>query len=116
MKTRYCRRCGAPITNSAHALYCPTCRKIVTQERISARREAYNAYRRKRYAEKKKMAELQQETPPENVCVTSASERYRRMSLREVSAECARLHLTYGQVQVMAERGTLPKDFGLGVN
>lgn len=41
------------------------------------------------------------------------SDRWAKMSLREISEECARFHLTYGQAQVMAQNGTLPEDFGL---
>ena len=40
------------------------------------------------------------------------SKRFYKMSLRAVSAECARLHLSYGEAQVMAKNGTLPDDFG----
>lgn len=38
--------------------------------------------------------------------------RFKKMSLREISAECARLHISYGQAQIMAYNGTLPESFG----
>lgn len=41
------------------------------------------------------------------------ADRWKRMSWKEISAECARLHLTYGRAQVMAQNGTLPEDWGL---
>lgn len=111
MKIRYCKQCGDPITDSVHAWYCPKCRKLREKARQEANKERYNFNRQKKYAEKKYGKKPKTETPLDNI--TSASERYRRMSLREISAECARLHLTYGQAQVMAQSGTLPNDFGL---
>lgn len=44
-----------------------------------------------------------------------AKTRWKLMTLSEVEAECLRLHLTYGQVQAMAQNNALPKDFGKGV-
>lgn len=44
----------------------------------------------------------------------AASERWKRMSWKEITVECARLHLTYGQAQQMYYNNTLPEDFGLG--
>ena len=41
-----------------------------------------------------------------------AQRRWEEMSWKELSAECARLHLSYGQAQVMAMNGTLPDGFG----
>lgn len=43
-----------------------------------------------------------------------ATRRFYKMSLREVSAECARLHISYGQASLMAQNGTLPEEFGKG--
>ncbi|MBQ8808638.1 MAG: hypothetical protein IJZ81_04960 [Clostridia bacterium] len=112
MKIRYCRRCGTPITNSAHALYCTTCREIVKKERISINRDAYNARRRKRYAEKKLKQGFQGKVS-ENVCVASASKRFAKMSLAEISLECARLLISYGKASQLAMNNMLPEDFGL---
>lgn len=41
--------------------------------------------------------------------------RWKQMTLAEAEKECLRLHITYGQAQVMAELGTLPKEFGKGL-
>jgi hypothetical protein len=53
-------------------------------------------------------------TPPKskNWQNLKAKTRWKAMTLSEVEAECLRLHLSYGQVQVMAQNNTLPKDFG----
>lgn len=40
------------------------------------------------------------------------SQRWEYMTLTEISAELARLHLSYGQAQVLKERRELPFDFG----
>lgn len=45
----------------------------------------------------------------------SSLHRWEKMTLSEVETEGLRLHLTYGQLQVMAQNNTLPKDFGKGV-
>lgn len=42
----------------------------------------------------------------------SASDRWKLMSWEQISAECSRLHITYGQAQTMLTQGTLPEDFG----
>lgn len=41
-------------------------------------------------------------------------ERWERMTWLELSAELARLHIKYGQAQVLKLQGKLPDDFGLG--
>lgn len=40
------------------------------------------------------------------------SERWGLMTLEQISAECARLHISYGKAQTMQLQGTLPEDFG----
>ena len=40
-------------------------------------------------------------------------ERWERMSWQELTAELARLHIKYGQGQVLKQQGKLPDDFGL---
>lgn len=45
----------------------------------------------------------------------SAIHRWEKMTLSEIEAESLRLHLSYGQLQAMAQNNTLPKDFGKGV-
>lgn len=45
----------------------------------------------------------------------SASERWKLMSLEQVSAECKRLKISYGKAQTMQMQGTLPEDFGKDV-
>lgn len=52
--------------------------------------------------------------PPERNDIPEASKRFKQMSFRDISAECARLHITYGQASVMAQNGTLPESFGKG--
>ena len=44
-----------------------------------------------------------------------AQRRWEKMSWKELSAECARLHLSYGQAQQLYYSGTLPEDFGKDV-
>lgn len=39
-------------------------------------------------------------------------ERWERMSWQELTAELARLHIKYGQGQVLKQQGKLPDDFG----
>lgn len=39
-------------------------------------------------------------------------ERWKKMTWKDISGECARMHLSYGQVQQMYYNGTLPEDFG----
>ncbi len=41
-----------------------------------------------------------------------AQRRWERMTWKEISAECARLHISYGQAQQLYYSGTLPPDFG----
>lgn len=114
MKIRYCRRCDTPITNSAHALYCPKCREIVKKERISARRDAYNAWRRKRYAEKKQGTKPVTETPPKVLTgMSPASRRWATMSWYDLCKELDYYKLKYRDAQLMAQNNTLPEDFGL---
>lgn len=45
----------------------------------------------------------------------SASDRWKLMSLEQISAECSRLHISYGKAQTMMMQGTLPEDFGKDV-
>lgn len=42
------------------------------------------------------------------------SQRWELMTWKELSAELARLHLSYGQAQVLKDRRELPFDFGEG--
>ena len=39
-------------------------------------------------------------------------ERWEFMTLTEISAECLRYHITYGQAQSLQQRRQLPADFG----
>ena len=50
----------------------------------------------------------------EITAIPSSSKRFAKMSLREISAECARYHISYGKASMMAQNGTLPEDWGLG--
>ena len=64
-------------------------------------------------AEKKKKVNENPKIPQWNKL--SSKHRWEKMTLSEVEKECLRLHITYGQAQVMADNGTLPKDFGKGL-
>lgn len=44
--------------------------------------------------------------------LNKSQQRLKKMSWKEIDAECLRLHISYGQVQVMALRDELPEDFG----
>lgn len=46
--------------------------------------------------------------------IMTPCQRWEYMSLTEISAELARLHLSYGQAQVLKDRRELPLDFGEG--
>ena len=97
-----CVYCGKEfIPNSSSAKYCSEeCRK---EGKRDALRKKVSAHDRNPGAESKKKTEKK----------SPAQLRWEKMTWKEISAECARFHLTYGQVQVMAMRGTLPEDFGL---
>ena len=109
MKARYCIWCNKPITNSAHALYCPKCRE-------QARRET-----RKRVDEKKKLKrrlnkELQNRKTEAFKPVTKlspASERWAKMSWFDLTKELLHYKMSYPESQVAAKNNTLPEDFGL---
>ena len=97
-----CVECGEPfVPRSGSARYCSP--------------ECFAAARIRR-TKKYEVVAPHQPTTTQGSPESEAVRRYRKMSLREVSAECKRLHLTYGQAQTMADMGTLPCDFGLGVN
>lgn len=101
---RVCPICGMMFIPSAYQQkYCgETCAK----EAIRSRKYTYpsDEERKKPCA---KTGKQKKEKP-----MSAASGRWERMSWKEISAECARLHITYGQAQVMAMNGTLPEDFG----
>ena len=97
-----CAYCGKEfIPNSSSAKYCSDeCRKEGKRETL---RKKVSAHDRNLGAESKKKTEKK----------SPAQQRWEKMSWKEISVECARFHLTYGQAQVMAMNGTLPEDFGL---
>lgn len=105
LKYYNCEICGKDFIPSAdkQKYYCKTCR-----EKAQAREKSSYKYE----PDKKPQKEVKPKAP--NIARSLASQRWAKMSLREISAECARFHLTYGRAQVMAQNGTLPEDWGLG--
>ena len=68
-----------------------------------------------RHQRYKKSVVVATQTPKvEEKPLTAASERWKRMSWKEISAELARLNISYGVAQQMYYNNTLPEDFGLG--
>ena len=111
MKTRYCIWCNTPITHSAHALYCPKCR-------VAARKETFKRTEEKRKIKRRLKREYKkygtgEPKPLAEINFNPAALRWKQMSWKELTAECARFHLSYGQSQVMAYNGTLPENWGL---
>ena len=106
---KICEKCGKEFTTTVkqQKYCCEECAKKGMLERQAQRRSVY------RQLEEEEKRREQAEKIPQMPSPETALGRFLRMSLREVSAECARLHLTYGQVQVMAAEDKLPEDFGL---
>ena len=42
----------------------------------------------------------------------TSAERWKMMSLREISVACAKCNISYGKAQVMYQNNVLPEDFG----
>lgn len=94
-----CAECGKMfIPGSGSARYC----SVECQAAVKSRRK---------YKEDNPSVSCA-DTSPAMGGSSSAARRFYRMSLREVSAECARLHISYGQASLMAQNGTLPEEFG----
>ncbi len=125
---KFCRKEFTP-TTSASKFCCDECR--LEYYRLKYRKSAGICETcgevlpkgKKKYCSKKCFAastksfecvvsELPPAEPEEKKARPAASKRWAKMSLREISAECARFHLTYGEAQVLMERGELPDDFG----
>ena len=98
-KERECRECGKKFyTACGSKVYCSEkCREAAEKRRKKEQEDA-----------KKAAAEIKRQKQ------SPAQRRWERMTLREISAECARLHISYGRAQVMAAQDRLPEDFGLG--
>lgn len=71
-------------------------------------REKAAALRTKKYNDE---TEVKKEISPQPK-LNKSQQRLKKMSWKEIDAECLRLHISYGQVQVMALRDELPEDFG----
>ena len=99
-----CEYCGNEFTpNSSSAKYCSAeCRKEGKREALRSAKCKCN-----------KNVDIEKPTKENTEKKSPAQRRWEKMSWKELSTECARLHLTYGQAQVMAMNGTLPEDFGL---
>lgn len=61
---------------------------------------------------KKGPAEVIVKPKKKAVKTSPASQRFAKMSLREISEECARLHISYGKASLMAMNNMLPENFG----
>lgn len=69
--------------------------------------------RKAQYSKNKKEIVVNSERPKKKTAkISPASQRFAKMSLREISEECARLHISYGKASLMAMNNMLPKDFG----
>ncbi len=104
IQPKACASCGKEFTpNSNYAKYCSNeCRREGTRRAWKSGKYQYD---KDDGIEKPKKENSAKKSP--------AQRRWEKMSWKELSAECARLHLSYGQAQVMAMNGTLPEDFGL---
>lgn len=104
-KSRICGICGNVfIPTTGQQRYCnEDCSKEATRRRNI------------KYVPVDRKKPQAEEPKPQKQNTSTASERWAKMSLKEISAECARYHLTYGRAQVMAENGTLPEDWGLHI-
>ncbi len=95
---------------------CPICSKEFKPNCSSQKycsKECNTEARHQRY---KKSVVVAAQTPKVEKMkpASDASERWARMNWTELTTECARFHITYGQAQQMFYNGTLPEDFGLG--
>lgn len=72
----------------------------------------YNlSHKRRHYYRLKKNIPVESEKPKKKINRTP-EQRWRNMSLEDITAEGLRLHKTYGQLQSMYYNGILPDDFG----
>lgn len=114
MKTRYCKRCNTPITDSVHAWYCPEHREIAKRERIERAEEVKKLKRRLRNDYKYNKNHGIEPTPPKELRGTSrAARRWATISWYDLCKELDYFKLKYREAQLMAQQGTLPEDFGL---
>ena len=116
MKTRYCRICNAPITDSVHAWYCPKHRETAKKEREKRAWKKQQIKRRLKREYPYNKSYGIDDASPRNIRqqnFSSASLRWANMPWEELTEELARYHLSYGQAQIMAYNDTLPEDFGL---
>ena len=106
-QTKNCVVCGAEfMPRKTNQVTCgkPECKRTYSRKRVYRYKKPGNEKvvvqkKKKRYTAK----EWENLTP---------SQRWELMTWKELSAELARLHLTYGQAQVLKERRELPFDFG----
>ncbi|MBE7032928.1 MAG: hypothetical protein E7406_01725 [Ruminococcaceae bacterium] len=69
--------------------------------------------RKAQYSKNKKEIVVNSERPKKKTAkISPASQWFAKMSLREISEECARLHISYGKASLMAMNNMLPEDFG----
>ena len=94
---------------------CEECGEVFTPANSVQKYCSNQCYLESQYRSKRKPRALEEERKPKapKRKMSPASKRFAKMSLREISAECARLHISYGKAQVAATNNTLPEDWGL---
>lgn len=115
MSTGICKRCGSAKV-VGRKFYCDLCREEREEEKRVLRnrrnREKYRAKIGGKYKFNKNHGIEEFQRTEEKRNLTEAEKLWQSMTLREISAECARYHITYGQAQVMVKEGCLPEGFG----
>ena len=112
-----CRRCKIKPTPTPHDWYCPACRDIAMKE---ARKKANQRWVNKRNPYKKTYeyqkddgVEAFKPQPKPIEKLSPASQRWAKMSWADLTKELLYYGIKYKDAQLMAERNTLPEDFGL---
>lgn len=104
---RECRKCGKPV--GKYKRLCHECKpdsQVVKKSTAKARFKFKITHENNQDMEQPKK-ELKK--PP------LASQRWAKMSWCDLMAECERYGIKYKDSQLMAQKGTLPEDFGKGV-
>lgn len=96
-------------------------RQVTCGKKECAKKHISNLKKKKKYKYPKKPKSAVPTPPPSTKDEKSwgrlsASERWEKMTLTELSAEISRLFpgKSYGEVRILKEQGKLPKDFGKG--
>lgn len=122
---KYCTPiCGVRARSTSQILHCSICgdefrplsKRQITCGSEECKRENSRVKKRYEYYRSEGIApvtRIKKKRPTAEEWETlTPSQRWEHMTWNELTAELARLHLSYGQAQVMKERRELPFDFG----